>query len=349
LFSGDGRIVFYTVTPILLGKAEMRIMLYAAAGSAFLFAWAFISAVLLGVFNKPRPIEKLKYYDSDYEQKGAMKEKYGDSRGSRKSILKILAFLVPKRKSDAKRAKLLELELLRADLPVTPDELLIVKIISSSILSLLAFAAFRNIFAPLAVFALVWNVPRFIIKARKKERLKQFDSQLNEGITIISNSLKAGHSFLQAIAVVAEETSEPISKEFRRLLKEMSLGISEEDALKNMLERVESEDLRLMVNAVLIQKDIGGNLSEILNNISETIRERQKLKNELRTLTAQGKLSGGVLMIMPVALGVIIYLLNREYIMTLFTTTAGLVMVAMAILGELLGVVLIRRIINIEM
>jgi len=320
-------------------------MLYAAAFSVFIFAWIFTSAVLIALFNKPKPIDKLKYYDENY----IVSEKYKDSKSSRKSILKSLAFLVPKYKFNEKRTKRLEMELIKADLPITADELLIVKIISSTVLSLLAFAAFRSVITLVFVFALVWNAPRFIVKQRKKERLKLFDGQLNEGITIISNSLKAGHSFLQAVAVVSEETKDPISKEFKKLLKEMSLGISEEDALKNMLERVESEDLRLMVNAVLIQKDIGGNLAEILNNIGETIRDRQKMKNELKTLTAQGKLSGLVLMIMPAALGFIIYLLNREYIMVLFTTTVGLVLVAAAIVGELFGVLMIRKIINIEM
>ena len=95
------------------------------------------------------------------------------------------------------------------------------------------------------MYILIWNIPKFIISKEKKERIKLFDSQLNEGIMIISNSLKAGYSFLQAVAVVSEETKDPFSKEFKKLLKEMSLGISEEDALKNLLNRVDSEDLRL--------------------------------------------------------------------------------------------------------
>lgn len=320
-------------------------MLYAAVILVFLFTWVLISTVLIVLFNKRKPIDKLKYFDENY----IIKEKYKDNKGNKKSILKSLAFLVPQYKFNAKRVKKLELELMKADLPITADELLIIKIIFSSAFSFLAFAVFRNLITPIVVFALAWNVPRFIIEKRKKERVKLFDSQLSEGITIISNSLKAGHSFLQAVAVVSEETSDPFSKEFKRLLKEMSLGISEEDALKNLFGRMESEDLRLIVNAILIQKDIGGNLSEILDNISETIRERQKMKNELKTLTAQGKLSGGILMLMPVFLGMIIYLLNKEYVMVLFTTTIGLVMVAAAVVGELIGILLIRRIINIEM
>lgn len=316
-------------------------MIYAAVIMVFLLAWVFISAILIILFNKEKTIDKLKYFDEDY----VLKEKYKDEKKNRISILKAIATLVPHFKSNKK----LEIELVKADLPITVEELLVLKILSSSAFAFLAFALFKDYFIVIVVYVLTWNVPRFIISSRKKERIKLFDSQLNEGITIISNSLKAGYSFLQAIAVVAEETSDPFSKEFKKLLKEMSLGISEEDALKNLLSRVESEDLRLIMNAILIQKDIGGNLSEILDNISETIRERQKMKNELRTLTAQGRLSGIILMLIPIFLGMAIYLFNKEYMMLLFTTSMGLIMVTAAIISEMFGLLMIKKIINIDM
>ena len=271
-------------------------MIYTTVILTFLMAWAFISAVLIIFFNKDKPIDKLKYFDEDY----AASEKYKNDKKNRINILKPLSNLIPKYRLNEKKHKKREIELMKADIPITVEELLVVKILSSSAFAFLAFAVFKDYFIIILVYVLIWNVPRFIIKKRAKERIKLFDSQLNEGITIISNSLKAGYSFLQAVAVVSDETSDPFSKEFKKLLKEMSLGISEEDALKNLLSRVDSEDLRLIMNAILIQKDIGGNLSEILDNISETIRERQKIKNELKTLTAQGKLSGLILMLMPV-------------------------------------------------
>ena len=207
---------------------------------------------------------------------------------------------MPKSRLNEKKNKKLEIELMKADLPITADELLVVKILSSSSFAFLAFALFKNFFIIFLVYILIWNLPKYIISKRKKDRMKLFDSQLNEGISIISNSLKAGYSFLKAVAVVSEETSDPFSKEFKKLLKEMSLGIAEEDSLKNLQNRMDSEDLKLIINAILIQKDIGGNLSEILDNIAETIMERQKMKNELKTLTAQGRLSGMILMLMPI-------------------------------------------------
>lgn len=320
-------------------------MIYAAVIISFLLVWALASALLLGIFNRDKPIDKLKYFDEDY----ALKEKFESKQRNKISVLKLLSNLVPNLRLYKNKGKKLEIELMKADMPITVEELLVVKILSSSAFAFLAFAIFKDYFITLLVFVVVWNIPRFIIGKRKKERLKIFDSQLNEGITIISNSLKAGYSFLQAVAVVTEETKDPFSKEFKKLLKELSLGIPEEEAMRSLLSRVESEDLRLIINAILIQKDIGGNLSEILDNISETIRERQKIKNELKTLTAQGKLSGFVVMLLPILLGVVIYMFNREYIMLLFTTTIGLSMIGGAVVSEILGFLLIRKIVDIEM
>lgn len=319
-------------------------MIYATVILIFLLVWSFISAVLIILFNKDKPIEKLKYFDDDY----VIKEKYKDNKRNRISILKPLSILVSGFRLNKKKDKNLEIELMKADLPITVEELLVVKILFSSAFAFLAFSLFKNYFIVILAYVLMWNIPRIILVKRKKEKIKLFDSQLNEGITIISNSLKAGYSFLQAVAVVAEETRDPFSKEFKKLLKEMSLGISEEDALRNLINRVESEDLRLIINAILIQKDIGGNLSEILDNISETIRERQKIKNELKTLTAQGRLSGIILMVIPIFLGIIIYIFNKEYMLLLFTTSIGLFMVVSAVISEIFGFLMIRKIINID-
>lgn len=320
-------------------------MIYAVAILAFLLFWALTSAFFLIFLNKSKPIDKLKYLDEDHN----LKENHENQKKNNVSILKSLSALVPHTRLNKKIGIKLEIALIKADLPITVEELLVIKILSSSAFAFLAFAIFRDIPIVLVVFVIVWLIPRFVISKKIKERIKLFDGQLSEGITIISNSLKAGYSFLQAVAVVSEETPDPLSKEFKKLLKEMKLGIPEEDALKNLLTRMESEDLRLITNAILIQKDIGGNLSEILDNISETIRDRQKIKDELKTLTAQGRMSGIVVMLIPVFLGAVIYLLNKEYMIVLFTTLPGLIMVGLAVLSETFGYLMIRKIVNIEM
>lgn len=319
-------------------------MIYIAAFMIFIVAWALIGFILILIFKKEKPINKLKYFDGIDDEK----DKNKNNKKNRNGILKALSTLLPEFKFNKNSEKKRELELIRADLPVSLQELLVIKLLSSSAFAFLAYAVFRDYLIVLLVFIIVWNLPRFLIAKRINDKIRLFDSQLDEGITIISNSLKAGYSFLQAVAVVTDETKDPFSKEFKKLLKEMSLGISEEDALKNLHNRVESEDFTLIMNAILIQKDIGGNLSEILDNISETIRERQKIKNELKTLIAQGKMSGAILSLLPVFLGLTIFLLNREYIMLLFTTATGLVMLGFAFVSELIGLFMIRKIINID-
>lgn len=323
---------------------EVNKVLYVAI-IVFFCAWGLVSALLLAYFNKERPINKLKYLDEDSN----LKEKYKSKNKKNISVIKSISKMIPNLKLNQKKVNKLESELIKADIPITLEELWVIKMLSASSFAFLAFALSRNYFVIIITFIIVWFIPKLIILRKKKERIKLFDSQLNEGITIVSNSLKAGYSFLQAVAVVSDETTDPFSKEFKKLLKEMSLGITEEEALKNLLFRMESEDLRLIINAILIQKDVGGNLSEILDNISETIRERQKIKNELKTLTAQGKLSGIIVMLIPIFLGVTIYLFNKDYMMLLFTTSVGRGMIIASILSQIFGFLMIRKIINIDM
>jgi len=320
-------------------------MIYIIILLVFFSAWSLISAMMLSLFYRENSIDKLKYYDKDF----LVKEKIDNNKIKKISFLKILSNLIPNVKFSEKHDKKLEIELMKSDIPITIEELLVVKILTSTAFAFLAFSFLQNFIIVILVFILIWNLPKVIISNRKKERVKAFNEQLNEGIMIISNSLKAGYSFLQAIASVSEETKNPFSKEFKKLLKEMSLGISEEIALKNMLTRMDSEDLRLIINAILIQKDIGGNLSEILDIIANTIRERQKIQNELKTLTAQGRLSGIIVMLIPFLLGVTIYFSNKEYMMLLFTTPIGLVMVITAFVNQIVGLIIIRKIIKIDM
>lgn len=311
----------------------------------FLFAWTFFSTILVIIFYKEKPIDKLKYFDEDYKAD----EKVKGLKRDKMALLRLMSGMIPETGFSHKYIRGLEADLVKADIPITAKELIVIKIMASSVFSLLCYVAVKNIFIPLIVFAAVWNVSTIIIASKKKDRIKKFDSQLNEGIMIVSNSLKAGYSFMQAIAVTTDETGDPFSKEFKKMLKEMSLGIAEEDAIRNLTMRIESEDLKLVANAILIQKDVGGNLSEILDNISETIRERMKIKGELKTLTAQGRLSGIIVVMIPIFLGVVIYIFNREYIMLLFTSPIGLAMVAASVTNQILGVLMIRKIIKIDM
>lgn len=308
----------------------------------FVFIFTVSFSIFSKLFRREKPIDKLKNYDEDYinEEKYKIQNKI--------SLIKKLSYLISNLKFNEVKVRKIENELLMADLPITYEELLIIKILLSSTLAVLVYSISKNIYFPILSFVIIWNMPKWYIHLKKNEKIKLFDSELNEGIMIISNSLKAGYSFLQAVSVVCEETRDPFSKEFKKMLKEMSLGISEKDALINLLKRIQSDNLKLVITAILIQKDTGGNLSEILDNIGETIREREKIKDEIKTLTAQGKLSGIIITLMPIFLGTIIYILNKEYVMLLFKTKIGLIMVISTVFSEILGFYMIRKIVNID-
>ncbi len=166
---------------------------------------------------------------------------------------------------------------------------------------------------------------------------------------MLVNSLRAGYSILQAMEAVAEEMAPPASEEFRRVVREVQLGVSMEDALNNLLRRVPSDDLDLMVTAMNIQREVGGNLAEVLDSISFTIRERVRIQGEIRALTAQGRYSGYIVSLLPVLVAFLIYLINPTFILPMFQDRiCGWPMLGIAILGVLVGNYVIQRIVNIE-
>lgn len=261
-----------------------------------------------------------------------------------RSVLKALGSAFEDKQYTSK----IEQELARADIPLRGSEFL-----GLNLILVLAGAAYgwfvlSHVLAALMLAFVGGLLPNFYIKAKQGARLAKFDSQIADALVIMSNSLRAGYSFLQAMDMVAREMSPPISEEFTSSMKEMSLGSPTETALVTLSERVGSEDLELVVTAVLIQRQIGGNLAEVLDNIADTIRERVKLRQEIKTLTAQGRMSGLIIGVLPAVLGIFLYVVNPEYISLLFTHPTGKLMVGMAVFGELIGILVIRRIIAIE-
>ncbi len=294
--------------------------------------------------KKIRVIDKLTEYDESVEREVDARIANEVKRGPISKIAGLLTQSSSKRRTISKAAKKYN----QADFSMTYEEFIVVKFMGLVSVGFFVFAITRNFLLFLMALVIVYTLPNLIVNAKISKRVKSFDMQLNEGLVMISNALKAGYSFLQSLAVAAEETQPPFSTEFKILLKELSLGIPLEDGLNNLYDRISSEDLQLIINAILIQKDVGGNLSEIIENIAETIRERQRIKNEVKTLTAQGKLSGLIIMVMPVFLGVVIYLFDNAYIETLFVTLPGRIMLGTAMFSQFMGWLFIRKIINIE-
>lgn len=187
-----------------------------------------------------------------------------------------------------------------------------------------------------------------ILRRMVNKRLKVFEIQLCDAIQIISNAMKSGYSFFQALSRVAEDSQEPLCSAFKQVIKDISLGKTMESAFEQLLEHFPLEDLQLMVSAILIQKEIGGNLSDILDNMLDTLRERQRIQQEVRALTAQGRLSGVIVVSLPFAIMGILFLTSPSYMNTLFTTLTGQIMLGIAGSSQLLGIVAIKKIIRIE-
>jgi tight adherence protein B len=246
-----------------------------------------------------------------------------------------------------KVATKVETELARADIPLKGEEFLGLVLISTVGGGLFFALVSGSVLFGLIAAALGGYLPYFGLKAAKLKRLAKFNGQIGDALVIMANSLRSGFSFLQAMDMVRKEIPNPIAKEFGVTLQEMTWGTHTEEALNNMVTRVCSEDLELVVTAVLIQRQVGGNLAEVLDNIAGTIRERIRIKGEIRTLTAQGRISGLIIGLLPIVLTTIIYLLNPEYIKLLFTNKAGLIMVFYAIMSQILGLAIIKKIVNI--
>ena len=210
-------------------------------------------------------------------------------------------------------------ELARADLKLKPGEFIALIIIAAFGVGLvLWFFAGQNII--MGILGAIGGsfLPRMYLKSQQTKRLQKFDEQLPDMLNLMVNGLRAGFSTLQAMEAVSRELPPPICDEFRRVVQEMQLGITMEKALDNLLRRIPSDDLDLCITAMNVQREVGGNLAEILDTISYTIRERVRIKGEIRVLTAQVMYSGRFLSLLPLIVIGVLYLLNREYMMEFF-------------------------------
>ncbi len=239
-------------------------------------------------------------------------------------------------------------KLLYARLEITAEEFAGISLLSAAAALLLVYLLFGSI--PVAVLAVLpgFKLPALVVEAKRRRRLEALNRQLPEALSIISNGMRAGFSFIQAISVVSREMEPPIADEFSRVIRENRLGKPLPEALQDLTGRTESDDLELMVTALLIQRQVGGNLAEILDNISGTIRERIRIKGEIRTLTAQGRISAVIVSIIPLVVACAVLLINPEYILILFREPLGLFLVGTAILMQIAGILLIRKIVNID-
>lgn len=242
--------------------------------------------------------------------------------------------------------------LAQADLKLRPAEYLALILIISFGLAFIAwFIGGRSIISA-GIGAVVGGIlPRIYVGRQQEQRLTTFNNQLPDMLNLVVNGLRAGYSTMQALEAVSKELPPPISDEFRRVVQEMQLGLSMERALGNLLRRIPSDDLDLIVTAINVQREVGGNLAEILDTISYTIRERIRIKGEIKVLTSQVMYSGRFLALLPLILMGLLWFANREYLMSFFepeNILCGAIMLSIAGVMVISGYIVMTRLADIE-
>ena len=247
----------------------------------------------------------------------------------------------------------------KADIKLRVSEYIILVLLSAVGVGVLAYFLMNRSVVIALIGALIGlQLPKYYISYAAGKRMRAFDNQLSDTLNLWVNALRSGYSVLQGMEAIATELPPPVSREFERVVQEVRLGLGLEEALANMYRRVPSEDLDLIITAVNIQREVGGNLAEILDTISFTIRERVRIKGEIRTLTAQGRISGWVVGLLPLALAGVLYAINGEYMSQLWEKDkpwvlepylpCGWLVVGSGLFMMLMGILAIRKIVDIE-
>lgn len=269
-------------------------------------------------------------------------------RTKRTGKVPIISSLLEGKDWSAATAKRLE----SADMRFTVSEFVALRVFAGLLLSVIALVVIGSgligFLAVIVTFIVGFLLPNFWVSMAIGRRVSRLNSQLPEALTLISNSIKAGFGLMQSFEMASREMEHPIATEFRRMLYDINVGSLTEDALQAMADRCGSDDLDIVVTAMLIQQSTGGNLAEILDNVAHTMRERTRIRGEIKTLTSQQMLTGFVIGGLPIVMVFLFTLVNPAYMDPLFTTALGNLMLAGACVLEFFGIMLIKRILAIE-
>ena len=239
----------------------------------------------------------------------------------------------------------------RAGVPLRVGEYYLIRYAMAIVLMLTPFVFSRGVFS--FIFAaglcvLGYALPAMWVGSKRASRAKKMNGQLVEMLGMVANSLKSGYGLMQSFEFSAKQLDPPLSTELKRMLRDANLGMAAEDALQAMGERIDSADLDMVLTAINIQRAVGGNLSEILESVAFTMRERERIRGEITTLTSQQRMTGIIIGGLPVGMGALFLLINPDYMGLLFTTTAGRGMLVAAVALELIGATSMKKILAIE-
>ena len=240
-------------------------------------------------------------------------------------------------------------ELYVAGIALRAEEFITIWVLTGAVLPAIALFLGAPMSLSIGLVIVGAAAPIGFVTLKRNRRLTQFGKQLSDAVTVICNALRAGQSFQTALKNVGEEMEEPISREFMRVFRETQLGMPLEASLMRLVQRTKNQDLDLMCSAVIIQRQIGGNLAAILENISETINQRIRMRGEVKAMTSAGRLSGYIIGALPIFIIVLLMFINPGYVDMFFTTKSGQIMLLVSVVLETIGFLLVRKIINIKM
>lgn len=239
-------------------------------------------------------------------------------------------------------------ELAMAGIKLNAGEYLIAWAAAVFVPSLIMMLLGKNILSVLGAALIGFAIPPVLVQRSKKKRQNLFNKQLGQSLVIMSNCIQSGYSFQQAMQSIASDMQPPISTEFEKTIREIHYGIKQEDALNHLVERAQNQDLALLISAVATSAQVGSNLSEIIDNISVTIKDRVKIRDDVRNLSAQGRISGIIIGLLPVVLCLMLMIVNPGYIMGFFEDPIGKIMIAAGAVLELIGFAVINKIVDIR-
>ena len=249
---------------------------------------------------------------------------------------------------NAKWAQRLDNLLVQANIPVRLGTFIALILFLGAIGVFVTNTVFGRPFLALPIGLFIASLPILYAKQKKQKQLREFERQFPDALDMLNRALRAGLALTGAIQIVADESPDPVAREFRVLFEENRLGLDMKEALKKLGERVDSTELRLFVTAVILQRETGGNLAEILERTAAIIRDRFRILGDVRTLTAQGRLSGFVLMTLPIAMAAIIFFVAPTYLKGLAADPVGRYLIYMALGLQVVGFLIMRRIVNIK-
>ncbi len=324
-------------------------LLAGLAVAAAVFSVVLFASVRLGGMGRGSISGRLSKYSDVKPAQARQKPAWSLRNRDRTKATDLLVRTVDRVLQNQSFAEKLRAAIARADLRFTVAEFLILWICIFVFCVFVGQVVLKDTIETIVLAVAGLIGPRWFLRYRANKRLKKFSYQLADTIVMMANSLRSGYSMLQSMEMVTREMAPPISTEFNRVIKEVGLGLSPEEALANLVRRIKSVDIEIMVMAINVQREIGGNLSVILDTIANTIRERVRIKGEIKTLTAQATLSGYIISLLPLALAFIIYTIDHKYISFFWEDHGcGLPMMAASLTLTVVGFFIMRKITQIE-